>query len=89
MTEKNNPFEASNNDVKNNNVQKPEKKSTQKGTVIKCDSLRIRKRPSTKAEVIGLLKNGEQVEVELVKEGWATLANGKGFVMAEYLNILA
>lgn len=85
MKEKNNPFEASNNDVENNNVQKP----TQKGTVVKCDSLRIRKRPSTKAEVIGLLKNGEQVEVELVKEGWATLANGKGFVMAEYLNILA
>lgn len=89
MKEKNNPFEASNNDVKNNNVQKPEKKPAQKGVVIKCDSLRIRKRPSTKAEVIGLLKNGEQVEVELVKEGWATLTNGKGFVMAEYLNILA
>ena len=89
MKEKNNSFEASNNDVNNNNVQKLEKKPVQKGVVIKCDSLRIRKRPSTKAEVIGLLKNGEQVEVELIKEGWATLANGKGFVMAEYLNILA
>lgn len=62
---------------------------TRKATVTGCDLLRVRTRPTTDAEVVRTIRRGTVIEVEVVKEGWAALPNGRGFVMEKFIKMNA
>lgn len=62
---------------------------TRKATVTGCDLLRVRTRPTTDAEVVRTIRHGTVIEVEVVKEGWAALPNGRGFVMEKFIKMNA
>ena len=50
--------------------------------------LRIRKEPNTNSTVLGLLKKGQKIEVEYIRDKWAKLYNRAGFVYADYIKIV-
>lgn len=61
------------------------------GTVTNCSRLNIRKEPSLEAEILRVIKKGDDVEIldELTVNGWlpVLLSDGtKGYTMKDYIN---
>ena len=54
----------------------------------KVSPLRIRKEANTNCAVLGLLKKGQKIEIEYIKNNWAKLYKRAGFVSAEYIKII-
>ena len=64
---------------------------TKAGTVTNCSRLNIRKEPSLDAEILRVIKNGDDVEIldESTLNGWlpVLLSDGtKGYTMKDYIN---
>ncbi len=55
--------------------------------IVEASSLNVRKSPSTDASVIGKLSQGQEVMVQSISNGWATINHkgGTGYVSAKYL----
>ena len=47
--------------------------------------LNVREEASAASKVVKTLENGEKVSVEAKKDGWHRLADGSGYVKAEFL----
>lgn len=79
--------EVVNIDAERQNVQRPAKSI--KGTVS-CEKLRIRKEPSSDAEVLTIIEQGTTLSVQFTDDNnWFRVKSGNtvGFVMAEFVNI--
>ena len=48
-------------------------------------ALNVRAEPSETAEIANAVYDGEKVEVLAAKNGWHALADGSGYVKAEFL----
>lgn len=56
---------------------------------VSVETLRVRKKPSTKSDIVTLLSEGETYQVKNVSDGWAKVSvNGKtGYISADYAKI--
>lgn len=70
-------------------VEQPTAKETNQSGIVTTDQLRIRKSPSTNAEIIGYINQGEIVQITEHHNEWAKINSlvGDGWVSTQYLTI--
>lgn len=63
-------------------------KKDKKGIVVNCEKLRIREKPDTSSNTIGLLSQYEEVEIEKdINDDFYKLAGKSGYVMKAFIRL--
>lgn len=63
-------------------VKQPEPKI---GKVANCNRLRIRKKPSTKADIIKVINAGDKVNIKAELDAWFRI--DEGYVMKDFIEV--